>query len=176
MVKEKGVLELVSAIDRVNKRYDVALLVVGSKIYGKTIKDQYLLQINEIVRKTDRKIIFTGYIPYDEIVSYYSACDIGILPTLWEEPLSLSVIEYMSTGLPVIVSDSGGMVELLKENCGYVIKKDDKFIQNIAHKIEKLIDNQEMYNSFSRNSVQRAISFDKQIYCQSMWNYFSSKC
>lgn len=171
LVKEKGVLELVKAFSKVDEKLNTALLIIGSKTYGTTIKDKYLKDLEKMVSSSKMRIMFTGYVNYNEIADYYSVCDIGVMPTtLYEEALSLSVIEYMSMGMPVLISNSGGMVELVDPDCGFVIERNEEFISNLTARMEMLIRDENKFKLYSEEASIRANQFDKKIYCESMWN------
>jgi glycosyltransferase involved in cell wall biosynthesis len=60
------------------------------------------------------------------IADAYRAADLIWYPTIDEEPLGLVPPEAMATGVPVIVSRSGGMVETVLDGVtGLVVAKDD---------------------------------------------------
>ncbi|MFR1757607.1 glycosyltransferase family 4 protein [uncultured Clostridium sp.] len=169
IVIEKGVLELVKAFNKLN-RNDVFLIILGSRIYGKTVNDEYTAKVLEEVEKSNKKIKMIGYINYEEINKYYSACDIGVQPTLCEEALSLSVIEYLSTGMPAIISNSGGMVELVTDSCGFIIDRDNNFIDNLANKMRILAEDKNLLEKYSIEAQSRAMQFNIEHYCNNFWN------
>lgn len=174
IVKEKGVLELIKSFNRIDGNYKITLMIIGSKLYGENVTDDYMKEILELVKKSEDRIKLLGYINYDEISDYYAACDIGVLPTMWEEPLSLAVIEYLSSGMPVIISNSGGMVEIVDSKCGFIVNKGDSFINELAKKMELLITDNNLYMNYSKAAQERAKLFDKQIYCKNMMNYINN--
>jgi glycosyltransferase involved in cell wall biosynthesis len=104
----KGLEYLIRAIALVTKiRRDVRLRIVGngpemtrlsSLATGLRIKD---------------KVIFDGFVPHEETVSYYQQCDIFVYTTLGE-PFGKSIIEAMACGKPVIASNIGGPVEIVE--------------------------------------------------------------
>lgn len=51
----------------------------------------------------------------DDLVPYYHAADVLLVPSLWEG-FGLVCVEGMSTGLPVIASDVPGMRDLIKDS------------------------------------------------------------
>lgn len=166
IVKEKGVAELIKAINLIND--DVVLVILGSKIYGKNVKDDYYNLINNLIKTSSKRIIMTGFVNYDEISKYYSMSDVGILPSLCEEALSLSVLEYMSAGLPIIISNSGGMKELYDSKCGYIIDKNEKFVENLSDAICKMINNENNYINFSNHVLEKSKNYDSKTYVKSM--------
>ena len=121
LVKEKGVLELINTFNKVtNKNY--YLLIVGSVGYGKNFKNKFTKKIHDI-SKSNRNIIFTGFIPYEQMPSIYSMADYGIIPSVWEEPFALTVIEHLASGHPIIITNSGAMPELVSKDVAITIDK-----------------------------------------------------
>lgn len=175
IVPEKGVLELVKAFNNVKTDNNIVMLVIGSKIYGKTVVDKYTKDVIKEVDLSNGKIKLLGYIDYCEISKYYSACDIGILPSICEEALSLSVIEYLNMKMPVIISNSGGMIELLDNNkCGFIVDKDENFINELTKKIEILVNDNDLYKKYSNVAEKRGKKFDKSNYCEKFYKIISN--
>lgn len=68
-------------------------------------------------------VIFTSYVPVEEIPKYYSAADIFVCASQWEEPLARVHYEAMAAGLPMITTKRGGNHEVVRnKETGIVIK------------------------------------------------------
>ena len=135
LVPEKGVKELITAFNMLNDK-NIKLLIIGSFGYGKNSKSDYLHDLSEL-SKNNKKVVFTGYIDYREISNYYHIANVGIIPSTWEEPFALTVIENLASGHPVIITDSGAMPEIVNDKCALIIKKTD--IINELYKALKII-------------------------------------
>jgi glycosyltransferase involved in cell wall biosynthesis len=68
----------------------------------------------EFTRHCGNRAIFLGNKSHMEIVDYYSAADFSILPSLMEAT-SISGLEAMAAGLPLVGTKVGGIPELIKE-------------------------------------------------------------
>ena len=89
-------------------------------IYGKGITKTYENQLKQKY-KSD-KIVFQGFKKPQEI---YNNIDILIVPSLWNEPFGRIVPEANSYGIPVLVSNRGGLPELIEEGKnGYIFELD----------------------------------------------------
>lgn len=70
----------------------------------------------ELLHLSDN-VIFLDYIENSEINRYYRLADILVMPSItkidWEDQFPFAVVEAMASGLPVIVTESGGMPELI---------------------------------------------------------------
>lgn len=49
----------------------------------------------------------------EDVVGLYRAADVVVLPSLWEEPFGLVLLEAMACGRPVVASAAGGIPEIL---------------------------------------------------------------
>jgi glycosyltransferase involved in cell wall biosynthesis len=103
--RKNNVIELAKAFDVVSdKEEKLYLVIVGD---GE--------QRAEIQKLGNKKIIITGFVKNDEIPNYLNSADIFVIPSLYEAT-SISCLEAMSCGLPVIGTNVGGLPELIKSN------------------------------------------------------------
>ena len=131
--KEKGVDKVLDAIIALD-RPDVKLVIVGSLIYNVNIRDEYQRKLHERAARLGDRVVFTGYISQEDLPIYYSMADVAVLPSMWDEPAGLTMIEAMSCGVPVITTNSGGIPEYVG-NKGMIIEKDE----NVARCLSNLI-------------------------------------
>ncbi len=158
LVKEKGVLELINTFNKVtNKNY--YLLIVGSVGYGKNFKNKFTKKIHDI-SKNNRNIIFTGFIPYEQMPSIYSMADYGIIPSMWEEPFALTVIEHLASGHPIIITNSGAMPELVSKDVAITIDK-----LYFEKEMLEAINNINTYRFYEKKKlIEYSKKFDKENY------------
>lgn len=83
---------------------------------------------------TSPNIKCTGWITKDKIAQYLASADIYLSTSLWEG-LPLSVLEAMSIGLPLVLSDCVGNRDLINNN-GYLYKDINIAIRNIKYFID----------------------------------------
>ncbi|WEE33336.1 glycosyltransferase [Klebsiella pneumoniae] len=104
---EKGILEF---IDNLNKK---CTLDVNLHIYGKgDIENE--IESQKRTLRTGFKIFNHGFINSSFILDTISQYDIFVLPSLWYENAPLSIVEAGIAGLPVLVPNSGGLLEMAK--------------------------------------------------------------
>ena len=167
LCKEKGVLELIEAIEPIiQTNSNVKLLIVGSVSYGRTTVDDYTIEVSKYLDKYPNNIIATGFVDYKEAVKYYDIADLQVIPSMWEEPFGLVAIEGMAKGLPIISTDSGGLKEFIKDS-GAIIVDRDNIVENIRKSLEVLIQNlekREKMSSLALNIMEQNNKFDYSYY------------
>ncbi|MDU4912095.1 glycosyltransferase family 4 protein [Clostridium baratii] len=169
LTAEKGIKELIKAFKLIKSK-NIKLLVVGSYFYNSDMSSSQSDEIDNLIKDIKDKIIFTGYIQYDEIPKVYAIADFAVLPSMWEEPAGLTIIESMSTGLPIITTESGGIPEYVTNECAFIIKRDKDIIKNLAEKIEILSSDKELREAMGKASRERALKFNIKDYYKNFIN------
>jgi hypothetical protein len=136
--EEKGIDKVLEAVIALN-RQDVKLLIVGSYIHNLAMMDEYQKKLHKLAETMGDKIIFTGYIPQNEIQKIYQISDVAVLPSMWDEPAGLMNLEAMACGVPVITTDSGGIPEYVGKSI--MLKRSERLTEEIAKNVERLLDN-----------------------------------
>lgn len=134
--KEKGVLELVQAV--LNCRKNIKLLILGSLNFGENIKDSYVEEVSELSKKSQGKVVYSGYVKNTDVWQYHQCADCFTMPSLWEEPGALSLIEGMTSGLPLVVTNSGGTHEQINEEFAIEVCKEGNVIEGLKKAFESL--------------------------------------
>lgn len=104
---EKGALELAEAFRQLDLP-NAKLILVGSAWFDANAEDEYQRKIRSAIEPVKDRVIFTGYVPYQEIPRYYAMADVAVMPSIWDEPGSLTLLEAQASGLPLITTRSGG--------------------------------------------------------------------
>ena len=162
IVPEKGVLELVEAFNKC-KLNNAKLVIVGN-LSSKKAYNKKLLK----AKNGNNNIIFTGAVSYDKIPMYYKLANAGIVPSTWEEPFALTVIEHLASGHPVIITNSGAMPELVNEKVAIIVQKDSNLINNLSN---ALVTIKEKSNFSSKSLINQASKFNSEIYCSTFKKY-----
>lgn len=80
-----------------------------------------------------------SHLGFTSPIHFFKQIDVLIVPSLWHEPLGRVVIEAYAHGIPVVVSNRGGLPELVDEGkTGYIFDPTDKqqLIEIIKRNIE----------------------------------------
>lgn len=139
LTREKGLNFIIDLSKRVNKEKCVIVAVGARK---KDIKRYSNTNLILLPRLNSR----------DEMAQFYSTIDCFLNPTL-SDTFSMTNIECMSCGTPVICFNTGGAVEMIKDGVnGYVIKQND--IESAVDKINLLFDKR-LDENLIANSVSK---------------------
>ena len=105
--KHKGILTLIDAFSSVALDTNATLAIAGD--------GDLLTTCKESVKRhgLEKRVIFYGKIPNEEMPRLLSESDALVLPSIWPENQPVSITEAMAAGLPVIASNLGGIPELL---------------------------------------------------------------
>lgn len=166
IVPDKGVYEMVKAFSEIEGN-NIKLLIVGGTGYSKNNETDYMKKIKKI---DDKRIIFTGFVRYDEIEELYSVADVGMVPSIFNDPFNLTVIEFCSNGIPVIISDRGAMKELVNGNCSIIAKCDDNFSDNINAAMKYMLDNKGKINEMGKEAKCISENYGIDRYCDNFNN------
>ena len=111
----------------------------------------------------DNAVTLTGCLAPTKLQPYYQKADIFIFPSVCQEAFGMPVAEAMVTGTPVIVSDGGGIPELLEEGkTGLVVERSNA--DALAEAILKLLGDETLRKSMGKAAHKRAVehfSFEK---------------
>lgn len=107
LVYEKGVQNLIAAMPKIlNNYHDAKLIVAG--------KGGMLGELQQEVRNLGlgNKVYFTGQLSPKQVQKMYKCADIAVFPSTYE-PFGIVAIESMLLGVPTVVSDVGGLNEIV---------------------------------------------------------------
>lgn len=163
IIPEKGVLELVRAVKNIEVG-NVKLLLIGSVNFKTEDTSDYYRRVLCEIEGTGGKIQCIGYVDNWELYQYYQIADIQVVPSTCEEVAGIVAIEGMMSGLPLITTDSGGLIEYVNEQCSYIIKRSDHMIEGLKNKIIYLYENNEKRNQMKVASFERAHLYSEEKY------------
>lgn len=162
--EDKGVKELIKAFTELRKKYDkIKLLIVGASFFSSKKKTPYIKELIQLSDEFKEDIIFTGYIDYKDMAKVYSAADIQVVPSMFDDPCPLTVIEGMVMGLPQIVSISGGIPEEVSDENAIKVNREN-IVKELEDAMTKLINDENLRKSMARASLKRSELFDKKSY------------
>lgn len=163
--KNKGVSELIDALLKLQDKPNIKLMIIGSTFFANAAnEDDFVRLLKEKAKKIEDRIVFTGFVPYSQMPSYLNLANIAALPSMWEEPFGLTIVEAMAAGLPLITTRSGGIPEIC-EGVATIVDRND-IVNNLAAAILDLYEHPEKRRQMAAASPERAWCFDKEAYSE----------
>ena len=147
MVHEKGARYLVEAMPHLlGNMPNAKAVLVG--------RGPYLEEVQRRSQKlrVDQHVHFTGYLPEEELQDLIRVADIGAFPSLYE-PFGIVALEAMAAGMPVVVSDVGGLAEIVADEYSG-LKVPSKSGAHLAWAILRLLTHQDLAQKLAHNAQQ----------------------
>ncbi len=146
----KGIDTLLKAFKIVKEsKQDISLVIMGSGPFTnhyKKMKDELNL----------KDVIFTGYLSDDEVYALLQGASLFCLPSRWES-FSISVLEAMAAGRPVICTNVGGIPYWVGDSV-ILVSPDNP--SELAKSIITILSNNSLAKELSKKSLQKAKEYD----------------
>ncbi|MBI4991229.1 glycosyltransferase family 4 protein [Candidatus Gottesmanbacteria bacterium] len=154
----KGHDFIIKSIAQIPQKERPGLLIIG---HGGT-EDNYLRQL---AKSTGVNMDIKHNVTDEELVSWYSKAKVFLYAPL-NEPFGMVLLEALSSGLPIVAVNEGGIPEIVNsDKLGLLVERNEK---KFAQAIQKIL----LRLSFrSRRHVGRGISHD---YIQKNWSWEKS--
>lgn len=102
-------------------------------------------------------IHFAGVLSRKELQQLYRTQNVLVLPSRFQEPFSISLLEAMSAGLTIVTSNTGGSPEAVEHGQTGLIFESEKPL-DLANNLRYLLSNPEQWEAMTRQGQQRALS------------------
>jgi 1,4-alpha-glucan branching enzyme len=143
LVPEKGVQTLIEAVPKIIEQYPMAKVVISGK-------GPYQEHLRWMVKdkKIEHKVYFTGYADDQTRNMLFASSDIAVFPSLYE-PFGIVALEAMATRVPVIVSETGGLAEVIEHEVdGLKVYPDN--VQSLADAVIRLLTDEGLAHKVSQ--------------------------
>ena len=98
----KNIQKLIDSFEKIREgQPDFSLVLVGKQGWGQGFH-------------FTEGVIWTGYIPKEDLIAVYSGCRVFVYPSLYEG-FGLPILEAMACGVPVVTSNNSSMAEIAKD-------------------------------------------------------------
>lgn len=136
-------------------------------IAGHAHDPAYERKLRQLVveEKLEQKVIFAGFAGRDSMPGLYQQHSTLIFPSIWPEPMGITILEAMSSGLCVLGSGTGGSAELYCNGVtGFHFESEN--VNDLGKKLEFLITNPKIVHSTgirARKAILESRKFEKTI-------------
>jgi glycosyltransferase involved in cell wall biosynthesis len=137
---EKGIGTLLKAWESIESH---DLVIVGDGPLASAVKS---------AAQKNKKIIWKGSLPHDQVLKEVSSSRGLIFPSEWYEGFPMVLVESLACGTPVISSNIGSQQEIIKEGiCGlhFEVKNEESLVQQV----EKLAADDKLFDVLSQNGL-----------------------
>ncbi len=126
------------------------LVLVGGKgwLYDDIFRQVQALGLAE-------RVIFTGYVPDDELPLWYNASELFVFPSLYEG-FGMPVVEAMACGTPVVASNSSSIPEAVGE-AGLLFEPND--VQALGKQMTAVLYNPTLQEQLIKKGLHHAQAF-----------------
>lgn len=140
LISEKGVEYLIMAASKIHGHVVIAGDGPQKKILALMIKERKITNVTLL-----------GQIDYEALIKLYYVADVFISPSVWDEPLGLTIIEAMAAGKPVVVTRRGGVTMAVKDGVnGFFVRS--RNATDIASEVNKLFANPALAEKMGRKA------------------------
>ena len=122
------------------QRHDFAVQLVGDTNWGRSEPTAIRRLVEELAAELQDKGIEVrrlGHVPREDVPGALRASDVHVVPSRWDEPCGLTILEGLATGIPIVASATGGSPELVGE-AGLLFPRDD--VVSLARRLASLLD------------------------------------
>lgn len=151
----KGYPILISAMDKLEKNYS-----------GKFVLNTYMAHSDPNKEILERRYI-QDHVPYayKDAGKVYNEMDVLLVPSIWAETYGFVVLEALSYGVPVIITENVGAKDLLLENneFGKIVPANEEALYNALELV--LCDKNELAR-YNRNICDSNMDFSYERYVE----------
>lgn len=157
LVYEKGIQHLISAMPKIIDGYNDIKLIIGGK---GGMYDELQQQVKSL--GIENKVYFTGYLSSKDVQKMYKCADVAVFPSTYE-PFGIVALEAMLAGVPTVVSDIGGLNEIVEHGVNGM-KSYAGNSNSIADSVLSLLYNHQLCNNITKsakNKVKQEFNWNK---------------
>jgi 1,4-alpha-glucan branching enzyme len=153
LVREKGVHVLLAAAPEILEEFpDTKFVIVGK---GPAMND---LQRQAEAIGISGHVLFTGFVDDERRNQLLHLADVAVFPSLYE-PFGIVALEAMATGLSVVVSNVGGLADVIDHGRnGLKIYPNDAY--SLATQVKQVLGNPEWSREMRETALQDILKYD----------------
>ena len=147
LVYEKGIHVLINAAPKVLEKVNAKFIIVGSGY----MKEQLATIVKSM--NLENKVLFLGFVEDETLLRLQKCADVSVVPSLFE-PFGIVALEAMAARSPVVVSDTGGLSEIIDHDSTGV-KAYPNNPDSLAWAISKILLNIEYRDKIRTNAYRK---------------------
>lgn len=150
--RTKGPDLLIEAMKQlVEDHPDAVLVIAGGKWFSDNGVNNYVRSLYELAEPLGDQVLFTKYVPSDQIPDLFLIADIFVCSSQWQEPLARVHYEAMAAGVPVITTNRGGNAEVMAHMYNGLVLDDFDQVDAFVKAINFLLSDADTAATLARN-------------------------
>jgi len=164
----KNLSRLIEAFSRLHRKgLPHKLVIVGKQDWMGELVAQRVKEL-----RLDSQVVFTGYVDWDDLPSFYNAADLFVFPSICEG-FGAPIVEAMACGVPVVTSYGSALEEVAG---GATALADPLSVDSIENAIEKVLEDSELADSLRRKGLKRVVDFSGHRKAQETVSIYHEVC
>lgn len=149
LVYEKGIHVFVNAVPKILGKVDAKFVVVGNGYMKEPLSN--LVKSMGLAHK----VMFTGFVDDETLKNLQRCADVSVVPSLFE-PFGIVALEAMAAKSPVVVSETGGLSEIVEHDVNGV-KVYPENPDSLAWGIAKVLLDEKYANLIRNNAYKKVL-------------------
>ncbi|MCL1631312.1 glycosyltransferase family 4 protein [Sporolactobacillus sp. CPB3-1] len=149
--RSKGPHILIDAMKQLVRLHpDTTLVIVGGKWFSDDRINPYVRALYERAEPLGDHVLFTKYVPAEQIPELFSAADVFVCSSQWQEPLARVHYEAMAAGVPIITTNRGGNAEVIQNMENGLLIDDYQNVNAFVQSIDFLLNDRRTADTLAR--------------------------
>jgi glycosyltransferase involved in cell wall biosynthesis len=153
MTEKNGVIFPTLALPKVLEKHPDTLLV-----YAGTGEQMGRIKETVAQNNLDANVQLLGSVPHNKMKELYAIADIVLVPSIHshgvEEATSISALEAMGSGSPVVAGAVGGLKEIFEDNVDGLLAEEQN-VEDLANAVIRILDDPDFGNQLAQRAREK---------------------
>lgn len=147
LTQPKGVMYLIKAAKKIN----AVIMIIGDGPERENIE-------REIARQGISNVILAGYFQTSNPLfhEFYERADVYVSPSVWDEPLGLTILEAMAAKTPVVATRKGGVLSIINDRVNGILIRPRNSLQ-IAQMVNVLLEDDSLREKLGKQAYKTVV-------------------
>jgi glycosyltransferase involved in cell wall biosynthesis len=149
-------LVLKAALKLAERTQAFRVQLLGSNHWHKFERDDYQKELDRLTAELEKAGVSVhrpGHIARADLPGLLGQAHINVVPSRWDEPFALTILEGMACGLASVVSRTGGAPEVVGD-AGLMFERDS--VEGLAEHLGALLMDDDLRAGYARKARERA--------------------
>jgi glycosyltransferase involved in cell wall biosynthesis len=150
-------LLLRAALKLAKRGVPLSVQMLGARFYGGHSLDGYQMALQTLAGRLEAsgvRVDCPGFVNRFALPRILAQADVHVVPSRWEDPCPLTVLEGMATGQATVGASCGGVPEII-DNDGFLFERDD--LEGLESRLRVLLENPDLRADYGARARERAL-------------------